>query len=148
MKKKLYSCNVCRRRKNKRISSSPAQGNHSVPAPVCKGISPRSRRFYAGIHTQLSFNSLKIKTRRLSTVTGKQAPRFMFQTAYCSDVETEVHDVAVLHHVFLAFNTELAGLAHALFAVERYIVGILYYLGADEAFLEVGVDDTCALRSL
>ena len=63
-------------------------------------------------------------------------------------VEAEVHYVAVLHHVFLAFDAQLAGLTHALLAAERYIIVIFDDLGADEALLEVGMDDTCALWRL
>ena len=63
-------------------------------------------------------------------------------------VEAEVHDVAVLYYVVLAFDAEFAGLAHALLAAERYIVVIFNYLGTDKALLEVGVDDAGTLWRL
>ena len=59
-----------------------------------------------------------------------------------------MHDVAVLDDVLLAFDAELAGLADAGLATERNVVVVFDDLGADEAFLEVGVDDAGALRGL
>src|SRR5262245_65918485 len=55
-------------------------------------------------------------------------------------------DVAVGDDVLLALEPELAGLARAGFAAERD--GILGgdHLGADEAALEIGVDDAGGLR--
>lgn len=65
-----------------------------------------------------------------------------------SDVEAEVHDVAVLDDVFLAFDGHLAGVAYGALAAEAYVVVVLDYFGADEAFLEVGVDDAGAAGCL
>src|SRR5262245_61859523 len=56
--------------------------------------------------------------------------------------EAEVQHVAVLDDVVLAFEPELAGVARAGFAVERDVIVVSDGLGADEAFLEIGVDDT------
>ena len=56
-------------------------------------------------------------------------------------VEAEVHDVAVLHHVVLAFDAELAGLTYGSFGTILDVVVVLDDLGADEALLEIGVDD-------
>lgn len=66
--------------------------------------------------------------------------------AGCSDVESEVHYVAVLHHVFLPFHSEASGFTHGGLAAEVYVVVVFDYFGADEPFLEVGVDDSGALR--
>ena len=62
--------------------------------------------------------------------------------------EAEVQDVAVLDDVVLAFEPELAGVLRARFAVERDVVVIGDGLGADEALLEIGVDDAGGLRRL
>ena len=66
----------------------------------------------------------------------------------CVVIEPEVHDVAVLHHIFLAFQPEFAGLARAGFAVAGDIIGIGDGFGADIALLEIGVDDAGRLRAL
>lgn len=58
-----------------------------------------------------------------------------------SDVEQEVEDVAVLDHVVLAFRTLLAGLLGTLLALVGDEVIEADRLGADEAPLEIGVDD-------
>ena len=63
-------------------------------------------------------------------------------------IEPEVHDVPVLHHVVLAFHRQFAGLTHGGLTTIFYIVVVLDDLGADEAFLEVGVDDAGTLRGL
>src|SRR5690349_11914815 len=60
--------------------------------------------------------------------------------------EAEMEDVAVLHHVVLAFEPELAGVARAGLARQRHVVVIGDGLGADEALLEIGVDHACGLR--
>src|SRR6478672_10309695 len=61
-----------------------------------------------------------------------------------SDVEPEVHDIAFLDDVGLAFEAELASLAGARFAAPRDERVVGDHLGADEAALEVAVD--CARR--
>ena len=63
-----------------------------------------------------------------------------------SDVEEEVHDVAVLNDVVLAFGAHLAGFLSALFTLEGDEVFVGDRLGADEAAFEVGVDDAGGLR--
>ena len=61
-------------------------------------------------------------------------------------VELEQHDVAVLHDVVFAFVARLAGLLGGNFATERDEVVIGDRLCADEAALEVGVDNAGRLR--
>ena len=56
--------------------------------------------------------------------------------------------IAVLHHVFLAFEPELAGLARAGLAVVRDVIGVGDRLGANEALFEICVNDACGLRRL
>ena len=63
-----------------------------------------------------------------------------------SRAEQEVQHVAVLHPVGLALGAEPAGLAGAGLAAERDIVVVGDGLGADEALLEVAVDDAGRLR--
>src|ERR1044072_2232882 len=64
------------------------------------------------------------------------------------DVEAEMEDVAVLHGVLLAFQSQLAGIAGAGFAVQRHVVVVGDGLGADETPFEVGVDHTGGFRRL
>src|SRR3989338_10913671 len=56
------------------------------------------------------------------------------------DVEAEVHDVAVLDDVFLAFQAPFAGFLGAGFALVLDEVVVGDHFGADEALFEVGVD--------
>ncbi len=56
-------------------------------------------------------------------------------------VEAEQHDVAVLDDIVLAFGAEFTRLAGRRLATERDIVLVGHGLGADEAALEVAVDD-------
>src|SRR3546814_803460 len=65
-----------------------------------------------------------------------------------SDVELEVHDVPVLHQVFLALLPQLPGLLRPAFTPQRDEVVIGDRLGTDEAVLHVGVNFTCCLRGL
>src|SRR5262249_37095181 len=60
--------------------------------------------------------------------------------------EAEMHDVAVGDHVFLAFQSQFAGLARARLAAMGDVVVIADGFRADETALEVRVDDTCGLR--
>ena len=62
--------------------------------------------------------------------------------------EAEVQHVAVLNGVVLAFEPELARFARARLALVRDVVVIGDRLGADEALLEIGVDDAGGLRRL
>ena len=58
----------------------------------------------------------------------------------------EMHHVAVGDDIVLAFQPQLAGIARAGLAAERDIVVIGDGLGADEAALEIGMDDARRLR--
>ena len=49
-----------------------------------------------------------------------------------SDVEAEVHHVAVLHHVFLALDADLAGLLGLAVAAGGDEVGVGHDFGGDE----------------
>jgi hypothetical protein len=57
-----------------------------------------------------------------------------------SDIEPEVHDVAVLHLVGLSFDAELADTLQCRLAAVLEQVGDGVDLGLDEAALKVGVD--------
>ena len=59
-----------------------------------------------------------------------------------------MHYVAVLHHIVLALAAELSGGAAGRFAAQLHEVLILDDFGADEALLEVGVDDSGRLGRL
>ena len=63
-------------------------------------------------------------------------------------VEAEMHDVAVLHDVVGAFEAHLAGVLGALLAAAGDEIGVGDRLGADEALLEIAVDDAGGLRRL
>src|SRR3546814_2574797 len=65
-----------------------------------------------------------------------------------SHVEAEVEDVAVLDDVLLALRPHLAGFLGAVLAAAADEVLVGDGLGADEAALEVGVDDAGGLRRL
>src|SRR5262249_16920743 len=54
-------------------------------------------------------------------------------------------DVAVYDDVLLALEPELAGIARAGFAAERDVILGRDHLGADEAALEIGVNDAGGL---
>src|SRR5215204_4093935 len=56
------------------------------------------------------------------------------------DVELEVHDIAVLHDVFLTFLPQLSRVLAGTFAAERDIVVEGDRFRADEAALHVGMD--------
>src|SRR5262245_24036707 len=63
-----------------------------------------------------------------------------------SCVEAEMHHVAVLHDVILAFKTEFAAIAGPRFAAKRSVIVIGDGFGADESFFKIGMDDARGLR--
>src|SRR5947209_10715463 len=65
-----------------------------------------------------------------------------------SGIKPEMHHVAVGDGVVLAFQAQLAGVAGARFAAQRYVVVIGDGLGANKTFFEVGVDDAGRRRRL
>src|SRR5262245_27790256 len=67
-------------------------------------------------------------------------------TTLTSHVEAEVHDIAFVDDVLLALEPQLAGFLRALLALVRDIVVVGDDLGADEPFLEVGMDHAGRLR--
>ena len=63
-----------------------------------------------------------------------------------SHVEAEVHDVTVLHYIFLAFDAHFAGFPNSCLSAECVEIVIFYDFGADKAFFEIGVDYSGAFR--
>src|SRR5580658_4831842 len=61
-------------------------------------------------------------------------------------VESKVHHIALFDDVFLAFQAQLSGLLRACLALEFDEVIVGNYFGANEAALEIGVDDARRLR--
>ena len=59
-----------------------------------------------------------------------------------------MHDIAVLHDIFLTLNAHLACLTDSSLRAILDIVVILDDLSADKALFEIGVDNTSTLRSL
>src|SRR5512145_2434808 len=64
-----------------------------------------------------------------------------------SGAEQEVHHIAILDDVFLAFRAHLAGILGALLALVGNEVFIGDGLGPDVALLEIGVNHASRLRS-
>src|SRR5258708_2171791 len=94
-----------------------------------------------------SASSVK-STPRSSTICGRSlavAVPYTSSIAGPLHVEAEVDHVAVAHHVVLALQAQLARFLRALLAAVRNEVIVRRDLGADEAPLEVGVDDTRGL---
>ena len=63
-------------------------------------------------------------------------------------VEEEVHDVAVLDDIFLAFGGELSGGSDGTFVAECDEIIVLDDFCPDESLLEVRVDDSGGFRCL
>ena len=59
-------------------------------------------------------------------------------------IEPEVHNVPILHHVFLAFHTQLSGFAHGGFAAVLDIILILDDLCPDESLFKIRMDNAGA----
>ena len=87
---------------------------------------------------------------RKARFSEKRGSCFSSPAAACaaSDVEQEVHHVAILDDIFLAFGAHLARVLGALLALEGDEVVEGDGLGADEAALEVAVDDACGLGAV
>ena len=63
-------------------------------------------------------------------------------------VEQEMHDIAVLYDVLLAFDGDLTRLAARFFRTETHVIVVFDHLGADKATFEIGVNDPGGLRRL
>ena len=62
---------------------------------------------------------------------------------YCLNIESEVHDVAILHHVLAAFKTEFTSLFDGIFRTELNQIRVMINLGPDEPFFKIRVDLAC-----
>src|SRR6185436_12860349 len=95
-----------------------------------------------------SASSVK-STPRSSTICGRSlivAVPYPSSIAGSLDVEAEVDHVAVAHDVLLALQAQLARFLRALLAAVRDEIIVRRHLRADEAALEVGMDDARRLR--
>ena len=63
-----------------------------------------------------------------------------------SHIKQEMHHVAVLHHVFLAFGAEQSLFAGSGKGTEFDQAVVIYHFGADKAALDVGVNLSRRLR--
>src|SRR5438445_13513372 len=72
----------------------------------------------------------------------------VFNAIDASHIEAEMHDVAIAHDVIGAFEAHLAGILGALLAAIEDEIVVGDRLGADEAFLEIAMDDPGCLRRL
>jgi hypothetical protein len=71
---------------------------------------------------------------------------FPLQGVRWLNVKPEVHNVAVLHNVGFAFNTQFAIFFYRSFnTVKFYKVFVFNNFGADKAFFKIGMDNTCCL---
>src|SRR3990167_511410 len=72
--------------------------------------------------------------------------RTLKNSSSCLDVEQEVHHVAILDNVFLAFCAHLARILGALLTLVLDEIVKRDGLGTDETTLEIAVDHACGLR--
>src|ERR1700691_688070 len=92
--------------------------------------------------------TLKLKVAEVMVLLGAsdfQAPTSVahaYKYRIASDADAELHDVAVTHHVLLAFDAGLAGRLHLRHGSQRHQVVVGDDLGLDEVLLEIGVDLT------
>src|SRR3954468_21725702 len=103
-----------------------------APSKVSRRIRPRARE----------------RTSSATSSEASTAPSRSNQATGLLDVEAELDDVAVLHHVVLALDAQLADVARLGPRAELEQLVPVHDLGLDEATLEVAVDDAGALRCL
>src|SRR5689334_14418987 len=117
----------------------PAQPVRIAAARIPAATKPTAARPITPV--PLVFSCLRSIPRRIPFARARAtAPRFV--SGRCP----EVNHVAVSDDVFLALEAHLAGFLRALLAAAGHVVGIGDDLGADEAALEVRVDDAGGLR--
>src|ERR1700733_12284864 len=80
--------------------------------------------------------------------TSVYRPRFLPQFPAISVIEPEMHHVAIGDDVLLAFQTQLSSVARAGLAAERHVIGVSNRFSANEALLEVRVNDAGGRRGL
>src|SRR5687767_10129739 len=124
----------------------PARGDGSTTSSWSQPT-PKRRSASTRICAGVSVNGLRVAS---TTTKSLPAPCILVNwsdsTTSISDVEPEVHDVAFAHHVVLALEPHLPRFLGTLLAVARQKVRERDHLRADEATLEVGVDDAGRLR--
>src|SRR4051812_18189587 len=103
-----------------------------APSKVSRRIRPRARE----------------RTSSATSSEASTAPSRSNQATGLLDVEAELDHVAVLHHVVLALDAQLADVARLRPRAELEELVPVHDLGLDEAALEVTVDDARALRRL
>src|SRR5690348_5035876 len=114
-------------------------------APRANAVVP-AMAYASAVSASGSSHSIQPEGGATGTGTAEAARCMMRTAARLLDVEQEVHHVAVLDDVVLALAAHVAGLFRALITAERDVIVVGDRLGADEAALEVGVDDPRRLR--
>ena len=56
------------------------------------------------------------------------------------NIESEVHDVSILHQVLASFKTEFTRLFDGIFRTELNQIRVMINLGPDEPFFKIRVD--------
>lgn len=57
-----------------------------------------------------------------------------------------MHDITVVHNIFLTFYAHFSGLLHCVFGAQSHEIVIFYYFGANETLFKIGVNNSCGLR--
>ena len=72
-----------------------------------------------------------------------------FQQSFAfAHIEPVQYNIAVLNHIVFALLPVLALRLHGVFGAEFHKIGVLHNFCADEAFLKIGMDDSCGLGGL
>src|SRR5690606_35754663 len=99
------------------------------PSPLSRGASAHRNCPSRGWSTTQTAGRRRLWTSEVAIQAGGQL-----------NVEQKMADVAILHDILLAFDTQFASLANLLFTSVSFQIGQRVNFDADEAAFEVAVD--------
>ncbi len=99
-----------------------SSGDRPIPFGVCSGQTSSLMRLLSGSAAGPSGNTRSSHYCNMQDAGQTRAPSCLGVDKFkdASHVESEMHDIAVMHHILLALDAQLAGILSAVFALERH----------------------------
>src|SRR5690606_10991587 len=95
---------------------------------------------------QLFFHNLAVLLMYGNKKAEDHSPALVLSYLFLLYIKSKMHDIAILHDIFLTFHTHFTGFFHFRLGTVLDKIVIFYYLGTDKSFFKIGMNNARSLR--